>query len=582
MSSKSENLRMPASQTKEQGSQGKTRIDSFLQSVRRRLGLQYLLHVLVWTILIAGSVMLLVALSYVLRGHAVDRQWYLYVAGLGAAAALAAGALHRRSLEGAASFADRFFGLKDLLITFLHADRTGHRGGYYALQAEQAAKRVASIDPQAIDCRPPRRQMWLAIGLASLSVLLALKQPSAAIQQQLDLEATVLGETQRMNDELEELVQELEQQDEAAEEHELVDPDKLRKLVEELRETNDHKEALRQYARLEQQLEKTRHKLSQRRDEQLLARAAKELEQGRETKPLAKQLQQKKFEQAGEQLQKWKPKETKPWDQQRRDLARLKAAAQRMAAAARSGKQGSTSAQNPNSTSKKTAASSKTGSSKGGSGQASGSASSEGGGELEQAIEQLAQSLNEWDEALEKAEKQVKRSGKCDSESESQCQACSNCAESDLDKLSKYLRKMTIKRRVDQKLSKLCKACSQCQSSLSQCAACNSPKAGGKKAGWGSNTARRDEHEELIDNGQTESLTGVKGQGPSQTAVESADEGTGVATRGATERVRKFQRQYESFVSREDVPAEVKTGVKRYFQFIHQIDETKPTEQDTP
>ena len=200
---------------------------------------------------------------------------------------------------------------------------------------------------------------------------------------------------------------------------------------------------------------------------------------------------------------------------------------------------------------------------------------------MEQAIEQLAESLSEWDEALDKAAQQAKREGQCDAETEGECQACSNCAASDLDKLNKYLKKMAVKRKASQKLSKLCKACSQCQGSLSQCA-CNSPNAGGKKAGWGSNTARRDVEEELTDNGQTTALTGIKGEGPSLTKIESADEGTGTSTRKAVERERKFQRQYESFVSREDVPNEVKTGVKRYFQLIHQIDENVPADQETP
>ncbi len=555
-------------------------IGDFLQSIRQRLGLRALLQVTVWTTLVAGSVMLLIAMSYVLRGHSVDRQWYLWVAVLGVVAGVIAAFTRRASVDGAATFADHFFGLKDLLITCLHAGRSGRSDGFYALQAEQAADRVQQLDPQAIDCRPPRRQLWLAIAIASLSLLLAFKQPSEAVQTQLDLETTMLVETERMNQELEDLVDELEKSSDDEEERELLDPDRLREMVEELRKTKDYKEALRQYAKLEQQLEKARHKLEQRRDEQLLARAAKELEKAEETKSLAERLQQKKFQEAGEQLSKWKPTESKPWNQQRRELARLKAAAQRMAAAARNSRQGTSSSHNPNSASKQSASVSAAGKSSGGSGQASGTASSDGGGDLAEAIEQLAESLKEWDEALEECASQEKREGQCDAKSAGQCKACASSANSNLSKLSKYLRKMTIKRRANQKLSKLCKACSQCQGGLGQCAG-NGPNPGGKKAGWGSNESRRDVREELYDNGQTASLTGIKGQGPSQTTVESADEGTGVSTRRTVERERQFRRQFESFVSREDVPAEVKSGVKRYFQFIHQIDETQPTLTDS-
>ena len=50
------------------------RIDPFLQSVRGRLDLRRFVRVAVTSLLVAGTVMLLVALWYVVRGHAVDRQ----------------------------------------------------------------------------------------------------------------------------------------------------------------------------------------------------------------------------------------------------------------------------------------------------------------------------------------------------------------------------------------------------------------------------------------------------------------------------------------------------------------------------
>jgi hypothetical protein len=108
-----------------------------------------------------------------------------------------------------------------------------------------------------------------------------------------------------------------------------------------------------------------------------------------------------------------------------------------------------------------------------------------------------------------------------------------------------------------------------------------SPKAGGKNAGWGSTESRRDGTDELVDNGQTTQLKGIQGAGPSLKTVESADDGTGVSTRQATARVRNYQQQFESFVEREDVPDEVKQGVKRYFEIIHQ-DGGEMTNVETP
>ena len=106
--------------------------------------------------------------------------------------------------------------------------------------------------------------------------------------------------------------------------------------------------------------------------------------------------------------------------------------------------------------------------------------------------------------------------------------------------------------------------------SLSQCLG-----AGGKKAGSGSVESRRSESDLLTDNGNTTQLKGTQGQGPSQSTIETADEGSGVSSRRAVNRKLEFSRQVESFVQREDVPEDVKQGVKTYFENIHQSGEAK-------
>jgi hypothetical protein len=183
----------------------------------------------------------------------------------------------------------------------------------------------------------------------------------------------------------------------------------------------------------------------------------------------------------------------------------------------------------------------------------------------------MADSVQELDDALKNAARSERENGKCDAKSLSQCQACQQNLDRDMDKLSSYLKKMGVKCDACKKLASLCKACSQCQGGLCQS---NSPKAGGKKAGWGSNIARRDVVEELVDNGQTTSLQGIKGEGPSQTTVETAEDGTGTSGRATASKKRSFERQFEAFVSRENVPEQVKSGVKNYFQSIHQIEES--------
>jgi hypothetical protein len=553
------------------------RIEAFLKAVRRRLHLRRGWLVGAWTLLGVAAAMLVVALVYVVQGYAVPRLWYAASAGLGVLAATMAWLVLREDADRAARFADRFFGLHDTLVSWLHFHRKQRTDGFYALQAEATVRDLESLDARTVDWRPPRRLAALSIAAAILAVALGFKGPTESVLQQLALEEATLAQTEVINRDLEELVRDLDAQTIDEEERKLLNPDGLQELTKSLRETKDQKEALRQYARLEAQLQQFRTKLEQRRDQQLLAEAAKELEHDRATKPLASQFAQQQYKEAAQQLASWKPQSARSLTEQQKQLARLKAASQRMAAAVqnqrgRSGAQTASRAQTGQSSSAQSGG-------QGGAGGAAAGAQGESGGELGEAIENVADSVRELDDALQHAARQQRESGKCDADSLAQCQACQQNAERDLERLAQYLTRMGIKCDASKKLAALCKACSQCQGGLCQ-SQCASPNAGGKKAGWGSNIARRDVVEELLDNGQTTLLQGIKGEGPSQTTVETAEDGTGTSGRIAAGKKRSFQRQFEAFVSREDVPEQVRSGVKNYFQSINNIDEARTTNDE--
>jgi hypothetical protein len=189
------------------------------------------------------------------------------------------------------------------------------------------------------------------------------------------------------------------------------------------------------------------------------------------------------------------------------------------------------------------------------------------GGELSEMIEDLEEAVEEYDEALASAKRMELEKGEIDKDKRGECKACQAALAAKISDLEKKLKKMSLCRRAGKRLSKLCQACSQCQGGL-----CESPNAGGKKAGAGSNNSRRDVEDELVDNGQTTRLKGIKAAGPSITSVESADDGSGISNRRHEARERNFERQFESFVQREDVPENVRDGVKRYFENIHQAD----------
>ena len=405
-----------------------------------------------------------------------------------------------------------------VLSSFLAA---GRQEGYYALQAEQTHASVEPLDPRQIRYQPPRRGLLLAACLVAIAVPLGMRGPSERVLSEQQLAHDTALATAAINKELAKLVDELQQESPTADEKELLKPNQLREWVKKLEETGDHKEALRQYAQLERKLNEFRRTLQNKRDEQLLERAARELQSSRETQPLAEQLKQKKYDRSAEELQKMRPASDKPLSKQRRELARLKAAAQHMAAAARAARSASKSSANSSA-------------SEGGSGAGSGGSGSGGGGDLAQMMQDLAEAVDNLDDSLEEGLRQEAQTGECDAKQLSQCKSCSECVASQLSKLSKRLKKLAVCKKCEARLCKLCQACSQCQGNLS--CMCNSPNAGGKKAGMGTNSARRNQRDELLDNGQTTALKGIKGHGPSITTVEAANEGSGVSSRRAARR----------------------------------------------
>lgn len=544
------------------------RVEAFLAHVRRRLTAQRLWSIAVGVATVAGATLVVAAGVRVAMGYAAEPVWYAIAAIAAVAATLIGFGLSVPKTDASARWADHEWRLHDALVSWMHFRDAGKQDGFYAAQAKQTADRIAQLDPERIDVRPPRQRWVAALCLLIVAAALGFMKPSAAVQERIAQEAFTLDETARINEELqkqlEELVEDLDE-----EEREMIEPDAIRDQIEAFQKTPDQKEALRQYARLEQDLQKKMAKLDQRRDEEMAAKAAAELEKGAETRKLAKPLAQKQYDKAAEQLKQMQPDPAAKLSEQQKQAARLRAASQRMAAAARS-RRGASGGQGAGQAASSASQSSGSASSRSGEGSASGGSGS-AGGDLGDAMLDLDAAVAELEGALKDASEQQKRLGKCDSKTLSKCDACQSKASAAMSSLSKCLSKMAVKCKAQSRLASLCKSCSQCQGGLcNKAGMCQSPKSG-KKAGSATVESRREGLAEALAAGPTEQLSGIKGEGPSDKSVESADEGSGVSGRTAVARQREFRRSVESYVSREDVPASVRLGVKRYFESIHNL-----------
>lgn len=550
-----------------------SRIQIFLNAVRARLDRVRLAKTISFALLITGLLLAAWCLLWVLQGYAVPRLGY-GVAALGfPLLTLLVWWLGRDGERQAARFADDHFGLKDALTSHLGFSEQQREGEFIALQVEDTARRVSTCQPATIPVRWSRRLLSIGSILLLSSLVMGFKKPSPIVMERLSLEQETSRKTEEINKELEKEIEELLTQT-PDDEKELLTPDEWRQWLKELQETKDQKEAMRQYAELERRITEAAQKLSLRSQDQLLAKAAEELQQEAPLRPLAKSLEQKNYKQAAEHLRQMQPQtEGQKPDEARQQMAKLKSAAQRMAAAARnyqqrSGQQSQQSQQKAGSQSESAAGanSSKSGQS---SQQAKGSQGTPGQESMDEQMIALEQQVNQLDQQMQK------------DPSSSECKNCQSQVQQQLSKLSQSLCKSAAQCNAAKKLSALSQCASKCQgylgnkecNSLSQCLG---EKPGGKKAGMGSSESRRNESEVTQDNGNRDQLQGQKGAGPSSTSIESADSGSGAASRRATESERAWQRQVESFVQREDVPAEVKSGVKEYFKAIQQVGEEQP------
>ena len=534
-------------------------VEKFVNSVRLRMNRQRALQAFLWAAIAGASLLLAVALIYILNGYAVPRICYALAAAASLTAAIVAAIIRRPSTDEAAACADEAFHLRDSIVSHRRFQSEHKAGGFFDLQANTTAETVAALNPATLKFAWPRKLATGAGLLALAAGLTAFKSTDQSILDRLAREEMTGDRMDEVKKEFEELIKELEK---SADEEELkeLNANDLKKYVEELKSTKDIAEAMKQLAELERKMDKAAKALEQKKEAQLMKKAGEELEKEEDpqARELAKKLKNEQFKEAAKDLAKMLPQEEeegKKTSEKRKEAAKLKAAAKRMASAARAQKNNQ-------------AKNSQNGRENEQNGQQAQVSQAPQEQELSEELEQLEMEADEYDQQMEEAEA-AEKAGKLDPSKLDKLKASKNKLGERLNKLGQKLGKMGMKRDAKMKLLGMCKKAGQCQGFMQGLAMSPFAAPGGKEAGVGSIESRREGSEELTDNGNTSQLKGQKGSGPSLTKVEAADDGTGVSSRRGEAKERTFKKQFESFVQREDVPEDVKDGVKNYFNALH-------------
>lgn len=517
--------------------------------------------------ILAGSIaVILGSMFYVTRGYSVPVAIPTILAGISILSTIAFYLTKRMDSHAAVIEADRFFDLKDGITTARHLAVNAPNEPTTILQWNWLSPKLPNCDPRTITQPFPKKLGAISSALAAIAITLCLLPPSDSVRAEQELAEITRERVAESKEQLEKLIEELEKDIVNEDEDENIDMDEFRKMVKAIDETGDRAEAARQFARIERKVRDATRGLDQQRDEETLKLAAKELQKSDDTeaRKIGKKLDEKELKEAAELLEKLAPKKIDPkelkkgaekkqekLDEAKKDLAKMRAATKRLAAA---GKQRQAARQAQGGGAGENA--------EGGEGEGA-----EGEGEAQDEGKPLEDMLAELDEAAEEMEEDLEEmefdpDAEWDEENEEN--------EGEMMKmkgqLGQHLKKMQGKRQAKSKMDALRNALAQAQANAQGQNQMQSDGPGGKEAGKGSSWSERKEKDDSQKNGQLAELKGQHGDGPSLSAVEDSESGTGVSSRKGSAKERDFARQTESFVQRNDVPESLKLGVRNYFE----------------
>lgn len=537
-------------------------IHQFLNSVMRRIARDGRIRVAARVLLVAAAACVVWALAWRAYGYAAPRMAYGLIAFIAMTAGFVWILWKRPTVRDAAHSADKVFGLKDGLISWLDFKAARCDGEVYQLNERELSRQLGTLDVTQVPVRVPGRQLGAGATLTALAVFLAILPHSASVRDRLAREALALQRGAEVEKQIDQVVEEIINSMSEAERREL-DPAALRKWVKELQTTKDGRENEKQLARLEQEISKAMQGLEARQDEAVLKMAAEELSKSAmaDARKLGKLLEAKDFDKAAAQMndmkaqakEKMTPEEL---EKLRRNAEKTKEMAKRMADGARRKDFGKSKASNDK--------------------QQANDTTGEEGKEMEEMLEEMDDNARELAKELEKMEE--------DGELGEEGLAVAAQLDESTDELGERMGRLNARQKAKGKLDALRRglggARQFAQGKTSQLglaeSMAQSNQPGGLKPGTGSDPTRRGERDEFKDNGNFAELHGQQNKdGSSQKSVESADSGTGIAGRANVAKERQFRQQLESLVHRDDIPESLKLGVREYFETVH---ETEPTD----
>jgi hypothetical protein len=393
-------------------------------------------------------------------------------------------------------------------------DFAGRAGAFHKLRRRQTSSRCGSGELQRIKLKISRRLLLIAVLLLAGTVSLSMLDDSERIRNARAADAEMEAVSGQLNNELKkkyaEMLKKLK-----PEEKKKLKKSGLADALQKLKKQKKLKDALRQYGQLENKIRKLTASMKFAEKQRLLKMMAQKLMKSKMTRQFGQKLNAGKYREAAKELMRNKLAEAdlKSKDDELKRL-RLERTLEKMLDAAKdAGKMDS---------------------------------------ELSKKLEKLLESLKECDKDID-----------WDNLEEINCELCEVCEDlEDMEDAEKFL--LLLK-----KMRKQCNNAQFACRSKSACMGCNG-KGRGKGIGTGIAGNFDNKNKDPDDKGYITGLKGQKKGGSSRIKIEQAGSGYGVSRRAERKVKAQFKRRMESFISRDDVPPAMKTGVKEYFTVIHE------------
>ena len=553
----------------------------FLKSVKSRLNLGIAIKAFLMVVSVISILLIMVSLVYVFRGLAVSGYLYGLASFLVLISTGSLWLIKKKSNSEVAVYIDRFFGLKDSVNTAIHFENMQGESAVKELQYDYTLKQIEGLEAKEIPIPVSRKLITWAVISSVVAFSLSFIPPSQAVIDQLAKEEATKKRTTELKTQLEGEIEDLLANLTDAEKY-LINEDEVRKWIKGIKPTAREREAMLNIARAKQNIQKQLTKLENRKNDALLKTASLKLNKAKNLKVKAtgEAMAMRDFDEINRSLEAFKARQEKfkEMEEKKDELNALRDKLKKGEELTKEEREklmkeiGEKLAQMRELTKLLAEA-------------AQENQFGENGGEAGDYDEMGEMGefpgdlpLDELMEMLDRYAQQMQGEYEGDlleveeMSLEDLRELLESLEEMDegLGELQEEMDEMGARRRLAERLKGLrdtLEGRHQGRSRLLGLA--------GKKPGVGTDSRRRDERDPDIDNDKYTKLKGKQGKGPVMKKTEAADSGFGESRRKGSKEERSFEHQMSTFMSRDDVPEDMKQAMRQYFKDIHAVEEAK-------